>query len=90
MKQQLLSGLPHVHTERFILGIYEQWSWNLVENYCTISVPTNGTSLLANDLQDRVLYRRGSSDNESNSICWGAPDHPCHTLDHEACLYRLH
>jgi hypothetical protein len=46
--------------------------------------------LMASNLRDRVLYRPVTSDSESNSICWGAPDHQCHTLDHEACSYRVH
>jgi hypothetical protein len=88
MTQQLLSVLPQVDTERFILGtldimVMERGEW-------LRRVPTDGTILLASNLQDRVLYRPVTSDSESNSMCWGAPDHQCHTLDHEACLYRVH
>jgi hypothetical protein len=54
-----------------------------------ICASINGISLTASDLQDRVPYRQAPSDSESSSICWGAPDHQCHTLDHEAYLCRV-
>lgn len=76
--------------DKFILGILHIIAIKSGGKQLTIHILILAISLLARDLQDRVLYRQVSSDSELSSKCWGVPDHQYHTQDHEACLCRVH